>query len=123
MKLIGTILALVGGILAMAHSISAFFLARMIGHANYNQIDHNHFQNITIIGAVTFFISVGVLVIALHAFKHHYSKQLFINLIFLGALLMVMTFLFTGTMILVGGMIGLIGVLQAKKKLSETNRS
>lgn len=116
LKRTGTICALVGGILAFFSSCGYFFSARMMGNMNYNQIDHHAREEITIVGIFILLLSLATLVQALHAFKRHYSKNLFISLIIFGVILVVLGSHFGGGLTLAGGIIGLTGVTRATKQ-------
>lgn len=116
LKITGTIFALIGGILAFLSSFGYFFVGRMMGNMNYNQVDFHAREEITIIGIFILLLSIATLIQSLHAFKRHYSKGLFISLIVFGAILMALGSHFGGGLTLAGGIIGLTGVTRATKQ-------
>lgn len=113
-KIIGTILALSGGIVALFSAIGFFFPGRLMEHFDYNRIVLGPEQAMTVLGIVLFIIALIVLILALFAFKHHYSKALFMTVIVLGIILFFFGCTLSGLLTLVGGILGMIGVMMSK---------
>lgn len=116
LKMLSSILAFSGGMIAFFASLSYFFEGELLSHLDYNKLNSEAGETITITGIIIFFIALTTLILSILG-RHYSSKKLFLVLIILGALLLALlpfigtisnvaaTFL-AGLLILSGGILG-----------------
>lgn len=125
MKAIGSILALVGGILAFVNALAYFFVDKLMYNFNYNTV-HQAGNGGTIEGIILFFLATLIILLSLFALKHPRAHIHYITLLVCGAIILVMpaamgqsqvmfiTYL-AGILILVGGAVGGVAMYRRNK--------
>jgi len=114
LKIIATSLAFSGGILALIKSLTDFFPGLFMGKMNYNMVPHPIVKMPFEWVISSFMLSVAVIIIALFAYKHHYTTKTFSLLIVLSIVMIVvfnLSLMVSGLFVLAGGLLGIIAVM------------
>src|SRR5690349_1593865 len=86
---IGTMCTLIGSVLAFFASITYFLHGNLMPHLDYNRVNSQPIETLTVLGVFVFAIALIGLVLSLFSFGKHAQSQIFyINFIVLGALLL-----------------------------------
>lgn len=117
LKILGTILGFAGAVVGVVSAFFAFFPGNVVGLGDYNRpqtlMHHSEF-----LGSTIFIISIIALVLTLMALKHHGVKALFFILIVLGAILFPLSATLAASLLLAGGIVGLVGTFVHKNHLA-----
>ncbi|MFZ9035279.1 MAG: hypothetical protein ACO2ZM_04085 [Francisellaceae bacterium] len=113
MKTAGSVVSLVGGVLALFASIMHFFVGGVASGMAQNETDAAVGGGIALIGIVSFLIAIAIVILAGLSFREKVSKGLFIAIIVLGGVLIIMTVFVSGIITLIGGILGTVGVVKA----------
>lgn len=108
-KVLGCIIALVGGLAAIGSSFSHFFTGHLVTNVSYNTIDKSAYVDLTIVGILILLCGIGAVVTSLMTFKHHHVKGAYISLGIIGIILLLCASFWAGIICLIGSIIGFYG--------------